>query len=354
MLERMKSIIDMEKLKGIKHKKRKAIIAVVLVSAMIIGVVFYSNVIVTAKKYDKAIGYFEEYEYENALALFTALGDYKDSAKRAEECSNLILKSKYDKALKLYREEKYDEALNILKDMQDYENSKSFYEQCLGKSRQQKEQANIDPTYAAYYEVISALTRAHGEAQIKRDPNNRDCYSMRGVHTVALVDTDFDGNDELLVGWCDGIGDEGAYRLYTFDGATAQMIYEDTLSNSGSHDCFVIKLYQSDNKLLVYNGSESSGYTVAFDKTESKRSLTWKKDGAKYYVNGKSVSEQTYRAKTPMNYTVTSPVDSRSIYENNMFVYPASYLTKAAASGKLSDCDYYTTLFKASYERARQ
>lgn len=51
-------------------------------------------------------------DYKGAAAEFEKLGDYKDSAARAEECNRLApLKSRYNKAVKCLEEEKYADAI---------------------------------------------------------------------------------------------------------------------------------------------------------------------------------------------------------------------------------------------------
>lgn len=354
MLERLKNIIDIEKLKAVKNKKQKAIIALVLVCVIIIGAVFYTNVIGTSKKYNEAMSYYNEYNYKTAEKLFKELGDYKDSADYAKQCNKNYLANQYNHAVSLFNEGKYDEAMKALEDMPEYENSKAFYEQCKAMSKLQKEQANIDPQNAAYYSIVKSLKKAHGECKIVKDPNNKGYYSVKGLHTIAIFDADNDGTDELLVGWCDDAGDKGTYSIYTFDGVEAKELYDGSFSTSGKHYCYVLKLYNSTDGIQVYKGDEDEGYTVSLTKDGGKKALTWKKSSSGYKLNGKKVSKKTYYSNVPRNYTVQSPVENRVINEDRFSVYAVSYMTKSAALGKLSDAKYYYSLFEESQNRMAQ
>lgn len=77
--------------------------------------------------YRDACSYQETGAYEAALEGFTALGEYKDSRERAQQCSNVI---SYQHAVSLQEAKEYAEAAELFEGISGYEDSDSRAEQC--------------------------------------------------------------------------------------------------------------------------------------------------------------------------------------------------------------------------------
>ena len=73
--------------------------------------------------YKSAQQLYADREYDDAIAMFTELGDYKDSADMINACN-------YGKATDLFDEEKYEEAAQIFEALGDYKDSEDMIETC--------------------------------------------------------------------------------------------------------------------------------------------------------------------------------------------------------------------------------
>lgn len=86
-----------------RSKKSKILVGILIpvVCALLALVIVYFAVIVPNGKYAAAVALKEEAKYEEAIAAFAALGDYKDSAAQAEACRVAILDIQYADAMAL-------------------------------------------------------------------------------------------------------------------------------------------------------------------------------------------------------------------------------------------------------------
>lgn len=101
-----------------KAKKKKAIIAGAIgaVAAVVAGVVIIIQVVIPSVKYNSAVKLLESGQYDEAVAAFEAMGDYKDSA-------DMITEVRYQEALYLMQNERYSEAVAAFDAMGDYKDS---------------------------------------------------------------------------------------------------------------------------------------------------------------------------------------------------------------------------------------
>lgn len=79
-------------------------------------------------EYKSAVALMEEGKYSNAIDIFSSI-DYKDSAAKIAECETAIAEQKYNEALALMAEENYLEAGAIFKTL-DYSDSAEKYQEC--------------------------------------------------------------------------------------------------------------------------------------------------------------------------------------------------------------------------------
>ena len=75
------------------------------------------------KRYEAATEMLNSEDYDGAIAAFSALGDYLDSA-------DMVLQARYLKALQLYENKQYDEAEPIFTVLEDYNNSRELALNC--------------------------------------------------------------------------------------------------------------------------------------------------------------------------------------------------------------------------------
>lgn len=76
-----------------------------------------------ADAYTKAVALLEEKNYEGAISVFSALGQYRDSA-------NLLIESRYQYALESMRLKDYGKATGIFAGLDDYADSKEMACEC--------------------------------------------------------------------------------------------------------------------------------------------------------------------------------------------------------------------------------
>ena len=100
-----------------------AFVAVLLVVGGIIGVTYGIPAYRNYQSYQAAEKMLEAGQYEEAKNAFWALGEYKDSADKMNECD-------YQKAKQLLEEKKYNEAKELFEQLGDYSDSKSQMNAC--------------------------------------------------------------------------------------------------------------------------------------------------------------------------------------------------------------------------------
>ncbi|MBQ2730805.1 MAG: tetratricopeptide repeat protein [Clostridia bacterium] len=73
----------------------------------------------SGSNYSKAVDLYENGKYEEALALFTELGDYEDSLAMVKECN-------YELAIIHIQNEEYDEAQELFESLADFKESEKY------------------------------------------------------------------------------------------------------------------------------------------------------------------------------------------------------------------------------------
>ena len=121
--ERQAEIARKEAERIAKRNKKIAIITTPIVCAVIAFIILLNTVIIPNGKYNDAIALMEAGKYDEAIAVFHTLGEYKDSAIK-------ILDIKYDIAIDLMNKEKYTEAISAFTELGDYKESKTKIAEC--------------------------------------------------------------------------------------------------------------------------------------------------------------------------------------------------------------------------------
>lgn len=80
-----------------------------------------------ADDYEAAVTMMQAEDYEEAIAAFSALGNYKDSIQKTEECQKQL---RYEKANQLYASGMYEEAHSIFLALGDFGESPALAEEC--------------------------------------------------------------------------------------------------------------------------------------------------------------------------------------------------------------------------------
>lgn len=101
----------------------KKLVSLILVMAMVLSLCACGK----ADDYEAAIALMEAENYEEAIAAFTELGDYEDSAQKLAECEDAL---SYAKAVSLFEAEQYEDALAIFTTLGDYRDSLEKKAEC--------------------------------------------------------------------------------------------------------------------------------------------------------------------------------------------------------------------------------
>lgn len=118
--ERLAEIARMKAKRIAKRNKKIAIITSAVVVVCITFVVLWHTVFSPMLQYNKGLTLFENGGYDEAIAIFTELEDYKDSADRVKEV-------KYSQASALSEKRDYAQAADIYKELGEYKDCAFLY-----------------------------------------------------------------------------------------------------------------------------------------------------------------------------------------------------------------------------------
>ena len=123
LIRGIKKLIPLPIMLKEKRKKQRKALGIVAACFCVVAVVLTAVLMPTYinySKYSAAMQLFENGEYEQAMAEFQNLGNFKDSQAMVEKCTK---QPDYDAAMQLYYDGKYAEATWAFEKMGDYEDS---------------------------------------------------------------------------------------------------------------------------------------------------------------------------------------------------------------------------------------
>lgn len=187
----------------------KKLFALVMVMALL-----FSLAGCDSSDYKKATALYEEGKYSEAAEMFTALGDYEDSAEMALTC-------RYELAGELFDDGSYEEAAAIYEDLGDYKSSERQLNACI---YQQAEALFAAGSYEEAIEIYESLG------------NYEDCASKITLAKKELMLQQYGDVIDLLSkdAWFYADTAVNAVNVITFtaDGASTKDIYYD---GNGKH-----------------------------------------------------------------------------------------------------------------------
>ena len=113
-----------------KKSKKIAIISVSIIAVIIAFVAVLTTVIIPTGKYNDAVSLMESGNYPEAIAAFEALGNYKDSKEKINECEQGITDGEYNNAVSLMESGKYEEAIAAFEALDGYKDSATHIANC--------------------------------------------------------------------------------------------------------------------------------------------------------------------------------------------------------------------------------
>ena len=112
-----------EKARAAKMRKT-GILAAVVAAVVVCAALLMTKVIIPGNAYKKAESLLANGQYEEASAAFEALGGYKDSQQRIEDCKTAEIEADYQAANKLVEEGRFEDAITAFENLGDYKDSK--------------------------------------------------------------------------------------------------------------------------------------------------------------------------------------------------------------------------------------
>ena len=161
-----------------RRTRRAGIIFIIILSTIMIAFWIVTRVIPSMQQYNNAVALYEAGHYEEALAVFEEMADYKDSEKQVEKCKMAILEAAYNNALALKDAGDYEAAISAFESLTGYKDSKEQIVSCKKAIQDAAYNNAIALKDAGDYEAaISALESLIGykdsEARLE------ECYLLK-------------------------------------------------------------------------------------------------------------------------------------------------------------------------------
>ena len=226
--------------------------SIISVLAAVVLIICFS--IIPLNKYNTAIKFYNDGEYEQAKIVFENLGNFRDSVERIELTEEKIKDEKYMKAEGEYKDEHYVEAIAIYTELGDYKDSKKRIDQIYNMW------ANGEDIYFGSY-------KGKPVAWIVLERNDREMLLIAKEPVIQLA-----MNDELKnVDWNDS--------------SLKKWLNNDFLSDFS--DDQKEKIIKSTDKVFLLSESEFNNYSEIFDrKSTSDWWLSTKTDSGFMFIDG--------------------------------------------------------------------
>lgn len=191
--------------KAAKKTKKILSIAIPAAVAVIAIVIVLTKVIIPGSKYNAAVELMDSGKYEEAITAFEALGDYKDSQIKINECE-------YQKALLLLNDSQYYKAAKVFAKLKGYRDSHELCFSIWGKLTERQTIASGTHFTAAVKNdgtVVAVGDNSHGQCDVSNWVNiaSISCCDTRivGLKTDGTVITtgNTSGDECDVTGWTD-------------------------------------------------------------------------------------------------------------------------------------------------------
>ena len=127
--EKRQAVEEAKRVKWVRNRKIVSVVAIFVIAAILVAILF-QQVIIPGNRYNDALVLMETGQYEEAVSIFEALGDYKDSTKKINECDLAIVERKYDEALNFANAGQYEKAIVIFKALGGFRDSIAQIDVC--------------------------------------------------------------------------------------------------------------------------------------------------------------------------------------------------------------------------------
>ena len=219
----------------IKFKPWQAALAACLCIALVVLTI---TVIVPAVRYNNAVNLMNSGSYEEAIAAFESLGDYKYSAELLDNCRT---EKSYEDAVNLMNDGKYDEAITAFEALGDYKDSADKIDDCkLGILRNAEVGSIVE--FGTY------------------EQDNDSSNGQKTIEWLVLAKED----DKMLV-----ISDK-ALDCQQFDTSSDYVTWETCTLRTWLNDDFYNKAFDVDEQKLILTTNVSADKNPEYDTDPGK------------------------------------------------------------------------------------
>lgn len=279
-----------------KKKKKKGLIIGIAAGAVVLlagaAVLFY---ILTApsRDYDKAKDLMNSGDYQEAIEIFTDLGDYEDSAEMIKEC-------RYLDAQQMISDGKYDEAIAAFEALGDYKESRDL----ITKAQYEKGKSLYNAgEYDKAIEIFTALGDYRDSTDMisaaKYEKAKKLCDEGNFDEAIDLLDElgDYPGSADLI----DRCRYEKANDLFAGgEYEEAKQIYKDLDDYSDSSDRLKACDYEIAKDLIDSDPSRAIALFVSLGDYQDSKALLSKAKMNYCEQNDDNTNTTTYQYLTEL------------------------------------------------------
>ena len=316
-----------------KKAKKIALIAVpialIAAAAIVFSVVSSRN----ARAYDDALALLDAGRYNEADVAFTKLGNYKDSAVKAEEAAGKGQENTaYTKACKLLEDGSFDEAQALYTELGDYcdsaEKADGFVQRKVSMTTSYDESCSGPLTTTYTYSsdgVLLSETRLYSEYPSMDDQTYEYEYAPDGSYTLTRdqVSSVYDDHGNLL-------GQGGVFQYdYVYEYYDDGTMSSCTALAEGSEDTLWIEEYDRHGSTDRYIEADGTAYDFV---NTYKGNLLYQQD--KYDASGALVGNIKYEYDGDGRLTKKTVIENGNVSKAVVteFVYGYVYAPDAKAA----------------------
>ena len=239
------------------EKKNSHRVLLNAICAAVIAVATYfavTLVIIPNSNYNAAVKLMEKGKYEEAIAAFKALDEYKDIAEQITACETEIADSKYNAAVELMESGEYEEAITAFKELDGYKDSAERITACEAETADSKYNAAVELMESGNYEEAIAAFEALDGYKDSTDKIQECNYEI-------AIDLKNAGSYEEAIAVLEELGEykDSASLLRVCERLNAKIgdyIYfgsyeQDNNAANGKEDIEWLVLDKQDNKIFV-------------------------------------------------------------------------------------------------------
>ena len=304
-------------------------IAIVAAAAIVFSVISSKN----ARAYDEALALLEAGRYNEADVAFTKLGNYKDSAEKAEEAAGMGQENTaYTKACKLLEDGSFDEAQALYTELGDYcdsaEKADGFVQRRVSMTTSYDESCSgpLTTTYAYTSDgVLLSETRLYSEYPSMDDQTFEYAYAPDGSYTLTRgqVSSVYDDHGNLL-------GQGGVFQYdYVYEFYDDGTMSSCTALAEGSEDALWVAEYDRHGSMDRYIEADGTAYDFV---NTYKGELLYQQD--KYDASGALVGNIKYAYDDEGRLTKKTVIENGNVSKAVVtdFVYGYVYAPDAKAA----------------------